>query len=365
MVISSLIAPAAAGALSAVLGTKALKSGYHDLGVVFYAGTAVSIYFCVHDYKRRSADDYKTNLVARRRAEFDEKNTPYVVKLISSLNAQISMEGDNFKFMINPMLQQQLVMREVQTGETLLGQGDKTKALERFSCAAVLSSLAGPVSKGENLIATVSRMLPDLAAVLQKQFVADYDATKAHLRKLVAAQPPAQPALTREEMLASLQAAPAGAAVPAAVPAPVDTLEEDSIDDSDEEKEDIQVPEPKEEAKVEEVVEESKEEVVEEPAQPSATEIEEAAQPVIEKVQVQVVPVVAAAPVEQVTQATEVTEVVHDVQEVEEVKEAISEPVDELEEPISTPEILTDSAFQEQSTSVKEDSPQMDDDDLE
>ena len=41
-------------------------------------------------------------------AEFDEKNTPYVVKLISSLNAQISMEGDNFKFMINPMLQQQL-----------------------------------------------------------------------------------------------------------------------------------------------------------------------------------------------------------------------------------------------------------------
>jgi len=116
MVMSSLIAPAAAGALSAVLGTKALKSGYHDLGVVFYAGTAVSIYFCVHDYKRRSADDYKTNLVARRRAEFDEKNTPYVVKLISSLNAQISMEGDNFKFMINPMLQQQL-------GNFKIGQG--------------------------------------------------------------------------------------------------------------------------------------------------------------------------------------------------------------------------------------------------
>ena len=160
-----------------------------------------------------------------------------------------------------------LVMREVQAGETLLGQGDKSRALERFSCAAVLSSLAGPVSKGENLIATVSRMLPDLAAVLQQQFVSDYDATKAHLRKLVAAQPPAQPALTREEMIASLQAAPASAAVPAAT-APVDTLEEDSIDDSDEEKEDIQVPEPKEEAKieevVEEVVEESKEEAVEE-----------------------------------------------------------------------------------------------------
>ena len=47
------------------------------------------------------------------------------------------------------------------------------------------------------------------------------------------------------------------------------------------------------------------------------------------------------------------------------MKEATSEPVDELEEPISTPEILTDSAFQEQSASVKEDSPQMDDDDLE
>jgi len=172
-------------------------------------------------------------------------------------------------------------MREVQTGETLLGQGDKTKALERFSCAAVLSSLAGPVSKGENLIATVSRMLPDLAAVLQKQFVADYDATKAHLRKLVASQPPAQPALTREEMIATLKAAPA--AVPAAtVPAAVDTLEEDSIDDSDEEKEDIQVPEPKTEAKVEEkvekvadeVVKESKEEAVEKPAATEEPEIE-------------------------------------------------------------------------------------------
>jgi len=358
---SSLIAPAAAGALSAVLGTKALKSGYHDLGVVFYAGTAVSIYFCVHDYKRRSAEDYKTNLVARRRAEFDEKNTPYVVKLISSLNAQISMEGDNFKFMINPMLQQQLVMREVQAGETLLGQGDKTRALERFSCAAVLSSLAGPVSKGENLIATVSRMLPDLAAVLQQQFVADYDATKAHLRKLVASQPAAAPALTREEMIQSLQAAPAAAAVPAAT-APADTLEEDSIDDSDEEKEDIQVPEPKEEAKVEEVVEESKEEAVE--VAPATPEPEiEAAAAFVEEVQV---PVVAAAPVEQVTQATEVTEVVHEVKEVEKVEEAA---VDELEEPMSTPEILTDSAFQEQqpasSTFEKEDSPQMDDEDLE
>jgi len=363
MVMSSLIAPAAAGALSAVLGTKALKSGYHDLGVVFYAGTAVSIYFCVHDYKRRSADDYKTNLVARRRAEFDEKNTPYVVKLISSLNAQISMEGDNFKFMINPMLQQQLVMREVQTGETLLGQGDKTKALERFSCAAVLSSLAGPVSKGENLIATVSRMLPDLAAVLQKQFVADYDATKAHLRKLVASQPPAQPALTREEMIATLKAAPA--AVPAAtVPAAVDTLEEDSIDDSDEEKEDIQVPEPKTEAKVEEkvekvadeVVKESKEEAVEEPAATEEPEIEEPAAPFVEEIQV---PVVAAAPVEQVAEVAQV------VQEVEKVEEATAEPVDELVEPMSKPEILTDSAFQEQPTSVKENSPHMDDEDLE
>jgi len=356
MVVSSLIAPAAAGALSAVLGTKALKSGYHDLGIVFYAGTAVSIYFCVHDYKRRSAADYKTNLIARRRAEFDEKNTPYVVKLISSLNAQISMEGDNFKFMINPMLQQQLVMREVQTGETLLGQGDKTKALERFSCAAVLSSLAGPVSKGENLIATVSRMLPDLAAVLQKQFVADYDATKAHLRKLVAAQPPAQPALTRDEMMASLKAAPA--AVPAATtPAAVDTLEEDSIDDSDEEKEDIQVPEPKTEAK--EVVEERKEETATE--EPVVTKIEEPVAPFAEEVQV---PVVAAAPVEHVA---EVEEVVQEevVQEVEKVEEATAEPVDELEEPMSTPEILTDSAFQEQSAPVKENSPQMDDEELE
>ena len=143
-------------------------------------------------------------------------------------------------------------MREVQTGEMFLGQGDKTKALERFSAAAVLSALSGGTAKGDNLIATVSRMLPNLAAVLQQQYENDYNAARAHLKKLLASQEPAQKSLTREEMIASLttpQAAPAAVA---------DTLEEDSIDDSDEEKEDIEVPKPAEEkveAKEEPVVE--------------------------------------------------------------------------------------------------------------
>ena len=143
-------------------------------------------------------------------------------------------------------------MREVQTGEMLLGQGDKTKALERFSSAAVLSALSGGTAKGDNLIATVSRMLPNLAAVLQQQYENDYNAARAHLKKAVASQAPAQKSLTREEMIASLKTPQV---------APADTLEEDSIDDSDEEKEDIEVPKPAEEkveAKEEPVVEQGK-----------------------------------------------------------------------------------------------------------
>jgi len=272
--------PGSCALLAAGIAQRFWSKGWKDFGLLFGVGSAVCCYFCVWDLRRASDPVYKKNLYEKRKEAYSQSLCrPITEKLLKPL---VEKYG-SLDILKHPMQGQQVMMQYIQKGEMALQQGMESEAINSFSMAACISYIGQGVTKAEQLLSTISNMIPQMGPVLSQEFSADKEAVDEFLKTL----PSPKPMVSRENFFKNLQAQAKKPEITEA-----EELDEDSIDESDKEEEN-------EKAKIEEMPEEVVEEV-------------KVAEPVAE---------VKASPAE-----VEEEEIVED------------EPADE---PLSTPEIIT------------------------
>merc|ERR1719410_1152416 len=126
-----------------------------------------------------------------------------------------------------------------------LQQGMEGEAINSFSMAACISYIGQGVAKAEQLLSTISNMIPQMGPILNQEFSADKEAVDEFLKTL----PSPKPMVSRENFFKNLQAQAKKPEITEA-----EELDEDSIDESDKE-------ENNEKVKIEEIPEEVVEEV--------------------------------------------------------------------------------------------------------
>merc|ERR1712157_721781 len=122
--------------------------------------------------------------------------------------------------------------------------------------AACISYIGQGVTKAEQLLSTISNMIPQMGPVLNQEFSADKDAVDEFMKTL----PSPKPMVSRENFFENLQAQAKKPEITEA-----EELDEDSIDESDKEDEKVKIEEVAEEVKVAEPEVKTEAEPIEEP----------------------------------------------------------------------------------------------------
>merc|ERR1712137_227762 len=301
--------PGSCALLAAGIAQRFWTKGWKDFGLLFGVGSAVCCYFCIWDLRRASDPVYKKNLYEKRKEAYSQSLCrPITEKLLKPL---VEKYG-SLDILKHPMQGQQVMMQYIQKGEMALQQGMESEAINSFSMAACISYIGQGVTKAEQLLSTISNMIPQMGPILNQEFSADKEAVDEFLKTL----PSPKPMVSRENFFKNLQAQAKKPEITEA-----EELDEDSIDESDKE-------EDNENAKIEEMPEEVVEEVkVAEPeAKVMATEDEE---------------VVEDEPAEEPLSTPEII-TSQEVTEANETPEAFSAPVTEeseqVEEVLEAPE---------------------------
>jgi len=376
-----LAVPGSCALLAAGIAQRFWKKGWKDFGLLFGVGSAVCCYFCIWDLKRASDPVYKKNLYEKRKEAYSQSLCrPITEKLLKPL---VEKYG-SLDILKNPMQGQQVMMQYIQKGEMALQQGMEGEAINSFSMAACISYIGQGVAKAEQLLSTISNMIPQMGPILNQEFSADKEAVDEFLKTL----PSPKPMVSRENFFKNLQAQAKKPEITEA-----EELDEDSIDESDKE-------EDNEKAKIEEMPEEVVEEVkVAEPeAKVMSTEAEVEDEPAEEPVSTPEIitsqevteanetPEAFSAPVteespEEVTEATEeveetkVEEIVEEkiqqteaeqiIQEVEDVLEGGDEDEEESEDEIVATQQVGDAPTIEKVTINPQQENEMEDEELE
>jgi len=378
-----LAVPGSCALLAAGIAQRFWKKGWKDFGLLFGVGSAVCCYFCIWDLKRASDPVYKKNLYEKRKEAYSQSLCrPITEKLLKPL---VEKYG-SLDILKNPMQGQQVMMQYIQKGEMALQQGMEGEAINSFSMAACISYIGQGVAKAEQLLSTISNMIPQMGPILNQEFSADKEAVDEFLKTL----PSPKPMVSRENFFKNLQAQAKKPEITEA-----EELDEDSIDESDKE-------EDNEKVKIEEMPEEVVEEVkVAEPeakvmaTEAEVTEDEPAEEPLStpeiitsqEVTEANETPDAFSAPVteesavtEEVTQATEVeetkveevveekiqqTEAEQIIQEVEDVLEGGDEDEEESEDEIVATQQVGDAPTIEKVTINPQQENEMEDEELE
>jgi len=376
-----LAVPGSCALLAAGIAQRFWKKGWKDFGLLFGVGSAVCCYFCIWDLKRASDPVYKKNLYEKRKEAYSQSLCrPITEKLLKPL---VEKYG-SLDILKNPMQGQQVMMQYIQKGEMALQQGMEGEAINSFSMAACISYIGQGVAKAEQLLSTISNMIPQMGPILNQEFSADKEAVDEFLKTL----PSPKPMVSRENFFKNLQAQAKKPEITEA-----EELDEDSIDESDKE-------EDNEKAKIEEMPEEVVEEVkIAEPeAKVMSTEAEVEDEPAEEPVSTPEIitsqevteanetPEAFSAPVteespEEVTEATEeveetkVEEIVEEkiqqteaeqiIQEVEDVLEGGDEDEEESEDEIVATQQVGDAPTIEKVTINPQQENEMEDEELE
>merc|ERR1711931_26325 len=306
-----LAVPGSCALLAAGIAQRFWKKGWKDFGLLFGVGSAVCCYFCIWDLKRASDPVYKKNLYEKRKEAYSQSLCrPITEKLLKPL---VEKYG-SLDILKHPMQGQQVMMQYIQKGEMALQQGMEGEAINSFSMAACISYIGQGVTKAEQLLSTISNMIPQMGPVLNQEFSADKEAVDEFLKTL----PSPKPMVSRENFFKNLQAQAKKPEITEA-----EELDEDSIDESDKE-------EDNEKAKIEEMPEEVVEEVkVAEPeAKVMSTEAEVEDEPAEEPVST---PEIITS--QEVTEANETPEAFSaPITEESAVTEDVTEPIEEVEE---------------------------------
>jgi len=252
-----LAVPGSCALLAAGIAQRFWKKGWKDFGLLFGVGSAVCCYFCIWDLKRASDPVYKKNLYEKRKEAYSQSLCrPITEKLLKPL---VEKYG-SLDILKHPMQGQQVMMQYIQKGEMALQQGMEGEAINSFSMAACISYIGQGVTKAEQLLSTISNMIPQMGPILNQEFSADKEAVDEFLKTL----PSPKPMVSRENFFKNLQAQAKKPEITEA-----EELDEDSIDESDKEEDNEKV---KIEEMPEEVVEEVK--VAEPEAKVMSTEAE-------------------------------------------------------------------------------------------
>jgi len=376
-----LAVPGSCALLAAGIAQRFWKKGWKDFGLLFGVGSAVCCYFCIWDLKRASDPVYKKNLYEKRKEAYSQSLCrPITEKLLKPL---VEKYG-SLDILKNPMQGQQVMMQYIQKGEMALQQGMEGEAINSFSMAACISYIGQGVAKAEQLLSTISNMIPQMGPILNQEFSADKEAVDEFLKTL----PSPKPMVSRENFFKNLQAQAKKPEITEA-----EELDEDSIDESDKEEDNEKV---KIEEMPEEVVEEVK--VAEPEAKVMSTEAEVEDEPAEEPVSTPEIitsqevteanetPEAFSAPVteespEEVTEATEeveetkIEEIVEEkiqqteaeqiIQEVEDVLEGGDEDEEESEDEIVATQQVGDAPTIEKVTINPQQENEMEDEELE
>merc|ERR1712137_1339716 len=310
--------PGSCALLAAGIAQRFWTKGWKDFGLLFGVGSAVCCYFCIWDLRRASDPVYKKNLYEKRKEAYSQSLCrPITEKLLKPL---VEKYG-SLDILKHPMQGQQVMMQYIQKGEMALQQGMEGEAINSFSMAACISYIGQGVTKAEQLLSTISNMIPQMGPILNQELSADKEAVDEFLKTL----PSPKPMVSRENFFKNLQAQAKKPEITEA-----EELDEDSIDESDKE-------EDNEKAKIEEMPEEVVEEVkVAEPeAKVMATEDEE---------------VVEDEPAEEPLSTPEII-TSQEVTEANETPEAFSAPVTEESEQV---EEVPEAPEEVQETKVEE-----------
>jgi len=367
--------PGSCALLAAGIAQRFWKKGWKDFGLLFGLGSAVCCYFCIWDLKQASDPVYKKNLYNKRKEAYSQSLCrPITEKLLKPL---VEKYG-SLDILKHPMQGQQVMMQYIQKGEMALQQGMESEAINSFSMAACISYIGQGVTKAEQLLSTISNMIPQMGPVLNQEFSADKDAVDEFMKTL----PSPKPIVSRENFFKNLQAQAKKPEITEA-----EELDEDSIDESD--KEDEKVEEMPEEV-VEEVKEpevktedkpevEPEEEPVSTPEIITSQEVSEANQTPTEVTEEPEESPVASPPVEEIEDKEEeiVTEDVvedkkeinlpeakHIIDEVEEVLEGGDEPDESDEDEVIPSKHVGDAPIIEKVTINKQEN-EMEDEELE
>merc|ERR1712137_577056 len=307
--------PGSCALLAAGIAQRFWTKGWKDFGLLFGVGSAVCCYFCIWDLRRASDPVYKKNLYEKRKEAYSQSLCrPITEKLLKPL---VEKYG-SLDILKHPMQGQQVMMQYIQKGEMALQQGMEGEAINSFSMAACISYIGQGVTKAEQLLSTISNMIPQMGPILNQEFSADKEAVDEFLKTL----PSPKPMVSRENFFKNLRAQAKKPEITEA-----EELDEDSIDESDKE-------EDNEKAKIEEMPEEVVEEVkVAEPeAKVMATEDEE---------------VVEDEPAEEPLSTPEII-TSQEVTEANETPEAFSAPVTEESEQVEeAPEEVQETKVEE------------------
>merc|ERR1712136_669275 len=234
--------PGSCALLAAGIAQRFWKKGWKDFGLLFGVGSAVCCYFCIWDLRRASDPVYKKNLYEKRKEAYSQSLCrPITEKLLKPL---VEKYG-SLDILKHPMQGQQVMMQYIQKGEMALQQGMEGEAINSFSMAACISYIGQGVTKAEQLLSTISNMIPQMGPILNQEFSADKEAVDEFLKTL----PSPKPMVSRENFFKNLQAQAKKPEITEA-----EELDEDSIDESDKEEEN-------EKAKIEKMPEEVVEEV--------------------------------------------------------------------------------------------------------
>lgn len=319
-----LAVPGSCALLAAGIAQRFWNKGWKDFGLLFGVGSAVCCYFCIWDLKRASDPVYKKNLYAKRKEAYSQSLCrPITEKLLKPL---VEKYG-SLDILKHPMQGQQVMMQYIQKGEMALQQGMEGEAIGSFSMAACISYIGQGVAKAEQLLSTISNMIPHMGPILSQEFSADKDAVDEFLKTL----PAPKPMVSRENFFKNLQSQAKKPEITEA-----EELEEDSIDESDKEEENEKMK--IEEMPEDEVVEEVK--VAEPEAKVMSTEAVVEDEP--EKEPVSTPEIITSQEVTEANETPEAfsapateesTEVTQAAQEVEETKveEVVEEKIEQTE----------------------------------
>merc|ERR1711953_1345797 len=290
-----LAVPGSCALLAAGIAQRFWKKGWKDFGLLFGVGSAVCCYFCIWDLKRASDPVYKNNLYEKRKEAYSQSLCrPITEKLLKPL---VEKYG-SLDILKHPMQGQQVMMQYIQKGEMALQQGMEGEAINSFSMAACISYIGQGVTKAEQLLSTISNMIPQMGPILNQEFSADKEAVDEFLKTRQAQAK--KPEITEAE-----------------------ELDEDSIDESDKEEDNEKV---KIEEMPEEVVEEVK--VAEPEAKVMSTEAEVEDEPAEEPLST---PEIITS--QEVTEANETPEAFSaPITEESAVTEDVTEAIEEVEE---------------------------------
>merc|ERR1712226_22555 len=306
-----LAVPGSCALLAAGIAQRFWKKGWKDFGLLFGVGSAVCCYFCIWDLKRASDPVYKKNLYEKRKEAYSQSLCrPITEKLLKPL---VEKYG-SLDILKHPMQGQQVMMQYIQKGEMALQQGMEGEAINSFSMAACISYIGQGVTKAEQLLSTISNMIPQMGPILNQEFSADKEAVDEFLKTL----PSPKPMVSRENFFKNLQAQAKKPEITEA-----EELDEDSIDESDKEEDNEKV---KIEEMPEEVVEEVK--VAEPEAKVMSTEAEVEDEPAEEPLST---PEIITS--QEVTEANETPEAFSaPITEESAVTEDVTEAIEEVEE---------------------------------